>query len=143
MGMKSLGSISFSLVWVYFLGVGIVFFCASPLPVPLLFALGGLIAFGVILFFLPLHEVHVKMIKEKQAASKTLQMRLPRVVEVFESNKQSPARVSDLLAFQILEQKISKISEWPFDTATLSWLSAIVISVLATLITRYLFVFLG
>lgn len=143
LGMKTFGSVSLSLVWVYFLGIGLVFFSFSPLPVPLLVALGGLILFGVALFFLPLHDVHVKMAKEKQAAEKALRAQLRRVAKTLVSSEESPSEVTDLLAFQILEQKVSKISEWPFDTATLSWLSAIIISIIAAVITRYLLVFLG
>ncbi len=143
LGMKSLGSVSLSLVWVYFLGIGLVFFSFSPLPLTLILALVGLIALGVVLFFLPLHEVHVKMMKEKQAAERALRARLRQVVETLESSKESPSELTDLLAFQLLEQKVSKISEWPFDTATLSWLSAIIISVIGAIITRYLLAFIG
>jgi hypothetical protein len=143
LGMKSLGSISLSLVWVYFLGIGLVFFSFSPLPLLLLLALGGLTVLGVVLFFLPLYEIHVKMMKEKQAAEKALRTRLRQVVETLESSKESTCEITDLLAFQLLEQKVSKISEWPFDTTTLSWLSAIIISVIGAIITRYLLAFTG
>jgi hypothetical protein len=143
LGMKSLGSVSLSLVWVYFLGMGLVFFSFSPLPTPLQLALIGLIVLGAVLFFLPLYEVHVKMAKEKRAAEKALRNRLRLVVETLESSRENPNEVADLLAFQVLEQKVSRISEWPFDTATLSWFSAIVITVFATIITRYVLIFLG
>ncbi len=142
LGMESLGSVSLSLVWVYFLGIGLVFFSISPLPVALLLVLVGLIVFGVILFFLPLHEVHVKMVCEKRVAEKGFRVRLRQLVGVLESGK-SLGEFSDLAALQILEQKVSKISEWPFDTTTLSWLSAIVISVVGAIITKYLLVFVG
>ena len=109
----------------------------------LLLALGGLTVLGVVLFFLPLYEIHVKMMKEKQAAEKALRTRLRQVVETLESSKESTCEVTDLLAFQLLEQKVARISEWPFDTATLSWLSAIIISVLGAIITRYFLSFIG
>ena len=143
LGVKSLGSVSFSLVLVYFLGIGLVFFSFSPLPDPLLLALAGLILLGVVLFFLPLREVHVKMVREKQAAEKTLRTRFRQVAKTFESSEGNPNEITDLLAIQVIEQKVSKISEWPFDTATLSWLSAIIISIVAAIVTRYLLVFLG
>jgi hypothetical protein len=38
--------------------------------------------------------------------------------------------------FQALEQKVCTISEWPFDARTLSWFSAIVLTVLGTEVTR-------
>jgi hypothetical protein len=133
------------LVWVYFLGIGIVFFSFSPLPVPLLLVLGGLILLGVVLFFLPLHEVHVKMSKEKQKAEEILRDRMRDLAKTLDSRSEGNETddIRGLLAVQLLEQKVSKISEWPFDTATLSWLSAIIISILAAIITRYLLAFLG
>ena len=140
LGMESLGSVSLSLVWVYFLGIGIVFFSFSPLPVTLLLALCGLITVGVILFYLPLHDVHVKMAMEKQAALKAFRIRLRQLVSALDSGKDL-GDFEDLAALQIWEQKVSKISEWPFDTTTLSWLSAIIISVVAAVITKYLLVF--
>ena len=143
MGMKSLGSVSLSLAWIYFLGIGLVFFSFTPLPLPLLTALFGLMTLGVILFFLPLNEVHIKMKKEKRTIEKALNKRLRQVVESLESNKENSNEVTDLVAFQIMEQKVTKISEWPFDTVTLSWFSAIVITVVGTIVTRYVFVFLG
>jgi hypothetical protein len=143
LGMKSLGSVSLSLAWVYFLGIGLVFFSFSPLPFTLLAALFGLIALGIVLFFLPLHEVHVKMKREKLAVEKALGKRLHQLVETLESSKEDPNEVTDLVAFQIIDQKVSSISVWPFDTVTLSWFSAIIITVLGSIITRYLLGFLG
>ncbi len=143
LGMKALGSVSLSLVWVYFLGIGIVFFSFSPLPVPLLLVLGGLILLGVVLFFLPLREVHLKMVKEKENAEKTLRSRWRDAAKTLDSRTEENGEVRDLLALQLLEQKVSRISEWPFDTATLSWLSAIIISIAAAIITRYVLAFLG
>ena len=142
LGMKTLGSVSLSLVWVYFLGIGIVFFSFSPLPVPLLLALGGLILLGVVLFFMPLQEVHVKMAKEKENAEKILRLRLRRIAQTIESSVEDNSEIRDLFAVQLLEQRVSRISEWPFDTTTLSWLSAIIISIVAAIVTRYLLVFL-
>lgn len=143
LGMKSLGSISLSFAWVYFLGTGLVFFSSNLVPIPLLLALLGLIVLGVVLFFLPLQTVHEKMAKEKHVTEKFLRKRLAQIVVTLERNDEASSEITDILAFQMLEQKISKISEWPFDTATLSWFSAIVITVLGTIITRYLLIFLG
>jgi hypothetical protein len=99
--------------------------------------------FGVVLFFLPLQTVHQKMAKEKHAAEKLLRKRLAKIMEALDRNDEDSNEITDILLFQMLEQKISKISEWPFDTATLSWFSAIVITILGTIITRYLLIFLG
>jgi hypothetical protein len=143
LGMKSLGFLSLSFAWVYFLGTGLVFFSSNPVPVPLLLASLGLIIFGIMFYFLPLRVVHEKMKNEKLAAEKLLRKRLTRIVTTLDQEDESSDQVADMFAFQVLEQKVSKISEWPFDNATLSWLSAIVIAVLGTIVTRYLLLFLG
>lgn len=143
LGTKSLGSVSLSFAWVYFFGVGLVFLSFNPVPAPTLVALFGLIVVGVVLFFLPLYTVHVKMVKEKQAADKALRKKLRRIMESIDRREESLNEIGEIFVFQSLENKVSKISEWPFDTATLSWFSAIVITVLGTIITRYLLVFLG
>jgi len=143
LGTKALGSVSLSFAWVYFVGTGLVFFSSAPVPSVLLLALIGLILLGVILFFLPLHVVHDKMTKEKHAAEKLLRKKLSRIVSTLESKDENSSEISDLLMFQILEKKASKVSEWPFDVSTLSWFSAIVITIIGTIITRYLLIFLG
>jgi hypothetical protein len=143
LGMKSLGSVALSLAWVYFFGTGLVFFSANPVPILLLLVLVGLILLGIAFFFLPLRIVHEKMTKEKHAAEKLLRKNLAQIVTSLDPKNESPNEITDILAFQILEQKVSKISEWPFDTMTLSWFSAIIITVLGTIITRYLLIFLG
>jgi hypothetical protein len=143
MGMKPLGSVALSLAWVYFFGFGLVFFSANPVPVPLLLVSLGLILLGIAFFFLPLRIVHEKMKKEKHVAEKLLRKNLSQIVASLDSKSESSNEITDILAFQMLEQKVSKISEWPFDTITLSWFSAIIITVLGTIITRYLLIFLG
>ncbi len=143
LGMRPLGTISLSLALVYFLGIGLVFFSATPVPIALLASLLGLILLGVVLFFLPLHVVHEKMAKEKHSAEKLLKKRLSQLITTIDQEDQSSSEITDMLLFQTLEQKVSKISDWPFDTVTLSWFSAIVITVLGTIITRYLLIFLG
>jgi hypothetical protein len=143
LGMKSLGSVALSLAWVYFFGIGLVFFSANPVPIPLLLVLLGLILLGIALFFLPLRIVHEKMAKEKHAAEKLLRKNLAQIVASLDRKNESSNEIADMLAFQILEQKVSKVSEWPFDTITLSWFSAIVVTILGTVITRYLLIFLG
>ena len=143
LGMKSMGSVSLSFAWVYFLGIGLVFFSFNPLPLPTLVALLGLTLLGIILFFLPLHVVHVKMVKEKHSVEKALRKRLSQVMETPDDKEEGLRGITEIIMFQMLEQKVSKISEWPFDTATLSWFSAIVITIVGTIITRYLLIFLG
>lgn len=143
LGMKPVGSVSLSFAWAYFLGIGLVFFSINPVPIPILLALLGLILIGVIFFFLPLQTVHMKMVREKQNAEKALRKRLNQVLETTGNREGSPNEITEMVMLQMVEQKISKISEWPFDAVTLSWFSAIVITILGTIATRYLLIFLG
>ena len=143
LGTRPLGSISLSFALVYFFGVGLVFLAFNPVPTPILVASLGLILVGVAIFFLPLYTMHARMVKEKQAAEKALRKNLSRIMGSIERKEESANEITEIFLFQLLENKVSKISEWPFDTVTLSWFSAIVITVLGTIITRYVLVFLS
>jgi hypothetical protein len=138
MGMKPLGLLSLSFAWVYFVGLTLTFFSISPLPIPILVAIVALILLGIILFFFPAYTVHERMVREKQTAEKALRNRLPRIMRTLDHQEENPDEIADLFMFQTLEQKVCKISEWPFDAKTLSWFSAIVLSVLGTEITRFM-----
>ncbi len=140
MGMKSFGSISLSFAWVYFVGITLTFFSVDPLPLPILLVIFILVLLGVLLFFFPAYTIHQKMILEKQGAEGLLRSHLKRIIKIVDSSGDTPDEITDLVVFRTLEQKISKLSVWPFDAKTLSWFSAIVIAVLGTEITR---LFLG
>jgi hypothetical protein len=103
----------------------------------------ALIMLGIILFFYPAYTVHQKMAHEKHAAEKALRNRLSRIMKSLDHREESSNEIADPFMFQALEQKVSKISEWPFDVKTLSWFSAIVITVLGTEITRLLIGIIG
>ena len=51
--------------------------------------------------------------------------------------------VAALLAYQMIEHRVSVLGDWPLDTRTVSWFSAVVLSVLAAIATRYVLVGLG
>jgi hypothetical protein len=136
MGMKSLGTLSLSFAWMYFVGIMLTFFSVNPLPLPILVVVLVLIVFGILLFFFPAYTVHQKMVHEKHAAEKALQNRLSCIMRSLDQKEESPEEITDLFMFQALEQKVCMISEWPFDVKTLSWFSAIVLTVLGTEVTR-------
>jgi hypothetical protein len=136
MGMKSMGTLSLSFAWVYFVGITLTFFSVNPLPLPILLVVLVLIVFGILLFFLPAYTVHQKMVHEKHAAERALRNRLSRIMRSLDRREESPEEIEDLFMFQVLEQKVRMISEWPFDAKTLSWFSAIVLTVLGTEVTR-------
>ena len=142
-GMKSLGSLSLSFAWVYFVGITLTFFSVNPLPLPILLVVLALIVLGIILFFYPTYTVHQKMVQEKHAAEKALRHRVSRIMRSLDHREESPDKIVDLFLFQTLEQKVPKIAEWPFDAKTLSWFSAIVLTVLGTEIARLLLGIIG
>jgi hypothetical protein len=136
MGMKSMGTLSLSFAWVYFVGITLTFFSVNPLPLPILLVVLVLIVLGILLFFLPAYTVHQKMVHEKHAAERALRNRLSRIMRSLDRREESPEEIEDLFMFQVLEQKVRMISEWPFDAKTLNWFSAIVLTVLGTEVTR-------
>jgi hypothetical protein len=136
MGMKSLGTLSLSFAWVYFIGITLTFFSVNPLPLPILLVVLVLIVLGILLFFFPAYTVHQKMVHEKHAAEKALRNRLSRIMRSLDQREESPEEIADLFMFQALEQKVCMISEWPFDAKTMSWFSAIVLTVLGTEVAR-------
>ncbi len=143
LGMKSLGSLSLSFAWVYFVGITLTFFSVNPLPLPILLVVVALIVVGILLFFLPAFTVHQKMVVEKRAAQKALQQRLSRIMRSLEQREEQPEELADVFMFQTLEQKVRMMSEWPFDIRTLSWFSAIVLTVFGTEVTRLILGFTG
>jgi hypothetical protein len=143
MGMKPLGSLSLSFAWVYFVGITLTFFSVNPLPLPILMVVLVLIVLGVILFFYPMYMVHQKMAHEKYAAEKALRFRVSRIMKSLDNRNESMDEIEDLFLFQTLEKKVSKIAEWPVDVKTLSWFSAIVITVIGTEVTRLLIGIIG
>ena len=136
MGMKPLGSLSLSFAWVYFIAITLTFFSVNPLPLPILLVVLALIVLGIILFFSPAYTIHQKMAYEKHAAEKALRLRLSRIMISLDHGEEASDEITDLFLFQALEKKVCLMSEWPFDARTLSWFSAIVLTVLGTEVTR-------
>lgn len=147
-GLKPVGSLSLFLALVYFIGLVLVAF--SFLSLPLLFV--GLIAAlafpGIVLFFLPLFALHGRMLDEGAKAHATLAAAYSRAAPLLNPGTTvvGPAAggaVPGLLALQILEHRVSNISRWPLDLRTVSWFSAILLSVAAAIATRYVLSYLG
>ena len=143
LGMKPLGSLSLSFAWVYFVGIMLTFFSVNPLPLPILIVVLALIVLGIILFFSPVYTVHQKMAYEKHFVEKALRYRLSRIMKSLDHIEESSDEITDLFMFQALEQKVCLMSEWPFDARTLSWFSAIVLTVFGTEVTRLILGTLG
>lgn len=146
LGMKPLGSLSLSLAAVYFVGLTLVFFSFLSIPLPLEFAVGILLLGGLVLFFLPLNVIHRKMKEKKRAESEKLKHHYKQLAGSVGDPLQVMADAKNmrrLLAVDIIDRQVASIPEWPFDLRTLTWLSAIVLTVVASIVARYVLVFLG
>lgn len=148
LGVKPIGSLSLSLALVYFTGLGLVFFSFISIPLPLEFAVGIMIVAGVVLFFLPLNTLHKKMKNSKRMERERLKTRyLPFMVSFGESLERLSVvdgrNFRHVFVADIVYRHINSIPEWPFDSRTLTRLSAMVLTVVASLITRYITLLLG
>ena len=148
LGLRPFGSLSLFLALVYFIGLVLVAF--SFLSIPLLFV--GLIAAlalpGIALFFAPLYGLHLRMLDEAKKAEGSLAAAYSRMAPILNPGTRvvgqaSQTLVPNLLALQVLERRVSQISHWPLDLKTMSWFSAIVLSVAAAIATRYVLLYLG
>ena len=152
LGARPLGSLSLSIALGYFgaFGLLILLFGLSPIPAfrsPIqLAATGVLVIFGVLLFVLPLNSVHRKMSTEKrQAQAATLAQYRDLLGSMGDLEKDAGAdddrsvskriiRLERIEMFEISERRVAAIPTWPFDTAILSRLTIILLSVAATLL---------
>lgn len=148
LGVKPIGSLSLSLALVYFAGLGLVFFSFISIPLPLEIAVGIMIMAGVVLFFLPLNTLHQKMKNQKRMESERLKVRYLPLMTSFGESLQSLTAIErrnfrHIFAVDIVNRHVNSIPEWPFDARTLTWLSAMVLTVVASLITKYITLLLG
>jgi hypothetical protein len=148
LGMKSLGSLSLSLALVYFLGLGLIFFSFLSVPPPLEFAVVVMILAGVILFFLPLITIHQKMLDKKWEEREKLKSHYTHVLKFIDE----PSRNGDtievkhlryMLAVDIIDRQVTAIPVWPIDSRSWTRLSAIVFTVVVSIISRIGLTFLG
>ncbi len=147
-GLKPLGSLSFSLALVYFAGLTLVFFSFISIPTLLEFAVGVLFLSGLVLFFLPLNVFHQKMRKKRREEKAKLKNYFKQLTGSID-NSSDGAYLADaknarnIIALEVLERQMTATREWPFDFKTLTWLSAILLTVLASILTKYVLIFLG
>lgn len=142
LGMKPLGNLSLSLAFIYFVGLVLVFFSFTSIPIPLEVAVWVLILSGIVLFFLPLNAIHQKMKRRKREESEKLRAHYRQLKNPLEDSM-SAGDMRRILAVDIIDRQVASIPEWPLDFRTVTWLSAIVLTVLVSIITRYVMLFLG
>jgi hypothetical protein len=148
MGVKPVGSVSLSLALVYFAGLGLVFFSFLSIPPALEFAVGVMLLGGIVLFFLPLNTIHHKMRLKKQLEREKLKVRHKPLRDSMDESlrkarKVETAELKRAFAVDIIDRYVNSIPEWPFDSRTLTWLSAIVLTVVVSIVTRYVTILLS
>jgi hypothetical protein len=148
MGLKPLGSLSLSLALVYFAGLGLVFFSFLSIPLPLEIAVGVMIFGGIVLFLLPLNAIHQKMRVKKQLEREKMRVRYKSLRDSMEESLRKARKVENselkrVFAVDIIERHVNSTPEWPFDSRTLTWLSAIVLTVVASIVTKYVTILLS
>lgn len=148
LGVKPIGSLSFSLALVYFSGLALVFFSFISIPLPLESAVGAMMFGGIIVFFLPLYSFHEHMKKTKRLELERTKERLDPLLSSMQESLQDVQMVKApdarrILAADIIDRQVNSIPVWPFETRTLTWLSAIVLMVVVSMIAKYVTVLFG
>jgi len=148
LGVKSLGSLSLALALIYFLGLALIFFSFLSIPPPLELAVVIMILAGIILFFLPLISVHNKMLDKKRDEREKLKNHYTQVLKFIDE----PSRTGDtievrhlryMMAVDIIDRQVTAIPEWPIDAGSWTRTSAVVLTVVISIVTRIGLTFLG
>jgi hypothetical protein len=155
LGVRPMGSLSLSLAFTYFTGLGILALMPivmSPNPSAAFYVilLSALTLLGVFFFFLPLNAIHRKMVNEKKLEQKALGEKLIEAINsqntfTNKGAESSLAEVKEILinltkvlTIDTTKEEVANIPTWPFDTQILSRLSAIIFSVTAILIANFI-----
>ena len=140
LGLRPIGSLAISIALVYFSAFTMValLFVTSILAELAIFPF---IVIGILLFFLPLYSVHAKMVEAKKKEEFVMSSRMARLAnsvnESPRSEQTSLAELKEIMANDILGKKLGSVSTWPLDTAMLGRFTAIILSVMAIILSRY------
>lgn len=148
LGTKPVGTLSLSLAFSYFIGLGILILLSTFSPYD---ALKGtvfmslyvvLILVGVFMFFFPTYRIHLKMVEEKARQSTLIHSHFAEDSLGLKAplSNDPLANIQKLLSLEIADRKLQRVSTWPFDTSLLGKLTVIVLSVVATLVARVIIV---
>jgi hypothetical protein len=159
MGLRPVGSLSLALAFAFFLGFAILFLLSFIIPPAtatqayVAFAFLAIpIVFGIAMFFLPVNGLHLQMARVKQQEQERLGSLLAKSMGNNATNDPNDSRldsaklIADLksvIVLEIAERRVSSIPTWPFDTGVLGRLFAIVLSVTAIVLSKYVTIALG
>ncbi len=101
-----------------------------------------ILSMGVVMLLFSLGGMHSKMIQVKQEEEASLRMRTAQLMVAPEEqggqDSQVFLRMEELLRLQVLEARISKIPTWPFETRVVERLLAIILSVVAIMLAKFI-----
>ncbi len=159
LGLRPLGSLSFALAWPYLATLGIAALWISLGVGPGFLFIVALLIVGVVMFFLPLYEVHRRMVRERERARASVRDHLwerPEKVDTIEGEVGDPTLLDVMNRLARLEEagraerrldraerRIDEIHAWPFDTRIVGRLAALTLTVVAVLLTRYVATLFG
>ena len=145
LGLRPMGSISLSFAFAYFavVGSGVLYYFFVPFDLASAVLYPIFLGLGLVMFFLPLSRIHSKMQMSKRLEQASIRRQLSQLTTKLgdprgEDHQESLPRIEKLLAIQIMDRKVSSIPTWPFDTGMLGRFAAIILSVVAILISRFL-----
>ncbi len=133
-------SLRFSLIYLAiatFLSTVIIFGGALPLSVSFLVPL-VFYPPGFLFFLLPLFSIHRKLVDAKSQEMAWLEPRATAVLQKLKSDQGTEIdqrTVNELTAIDKIQRDISQIHTWPFDTGIVIRLAAVIISLLAILLS--------
>lgn len=149
LGLGGFGRISLTLTTVFLVAVFLVVFeftaFSTAMPVLLtVFFSGVLIMIGVCMFFLPLTNIHRRMISEREQLRNRNMSSILNIVsdENTGKDRSTPYDLMRILALEHEGEQISSIPSWPFDTPVVKTVAGIVLAVVASTSAHMIIVFL-
>jgi hypothetical protein len=147
-GTKALGALSLRLFVVFFafMGMNLVSTIFTPVPTTAValtsvafFAIP--IAIGVPILLLPLNSVHQEMLREKKRLQSSIRKSLLSLAEQHGNpgdTGEALKAMATIMSLQARKHEVDRLPSWPFDTAVLGRIAAIILSVTAILISRFI-----
>jgi hypothetical protein len=150
LGLGGFGRISLTLTTVFLIAVFLAvyeftaFATAMPILLTILFS-ASLITLGICMFFLPLMNIHKRMISERdQLRNQNLGAIISVVSE--DNTWEDRSQVHSLRKILVLEHEadqIKGIPSWPFDTAMIRILAGVVFGIVISLSAHLIIVYLS
>lgn len=144
LGLRPFGRVSLQLTGLYF-GFVVIALVAEVsqvgVEIPGILLIFGFTLLGLGLFFIPQMSLHGKLVRAKQEAYAWIAPQHTRVMEVVK--RQGVENIEEKVLNQLggvesIRRDIAQIHSWPFDLGIMARLGAIVLSVVAVLISAVL-----